>query len=63
MTYWGYVPGLDKLVKVAVSLDGMRIITAYQDRTATNSWNRGSRSYFETRCADLEEGNANNRDV
>ena len=62
-TYWGFVPGLDKLVKVAVSLDGERIVAAYQDRTATNNWNQGARSYFETRCGELEEGNADNRDL
>lgn len=35
ITYWGFVPGLPRMVRVAVSLDDERIVTAYQYRTAT----------------------------
>ena len=53
VTYWGFVPGLRQMMRVAV-----RIVTAYPDRAATRHWNRGSRTYFEQRCSDLEEQNA-----
>ena len=33
--YIGVVPGLDEMVRVAVSMDDERIISAFQDRTAT----------------------------
>ncbi len=45
------------MVRVVVSLDDERIVTAYQDRTATMHWTRGSRSYFRQRCEELEERN------
>ena len=54
---WGYlafVTGLDKMVKVAVSLDDERVVTAFLDRTATGHWNRGNRDYFETHYENLE---------
>lgn len=55
IVHWGFVPGLRRMMRVAVSRDDKRIITAYQDRTATSNWNRGTREYFEQRCRDLEE--------
>ncbi len=54
-THWGFVRGSDRMIRVAVSSDGDRVVAAYPDRTATTHWNRGSRSYFEQRCRDLEE--------
>ena len=60
ITHWGFVQGLKDLVKVVVSLDDERIITAYRDPPATRHWNRGTRAYFDDRCLDLEERNASN---
>ena len=34
------------MVRVVVSLDDNRIITAFQDRVATNHWNKGNLDYF-----------------
>jgi len=58
ITYWGFAPDLRRLVRVAVSLDGQRIVTAYPDRTATAHWSRGLSDYFTGRCQDLEERDA-----
>ena len=58
LVHWGFVPGLRRMIKVVVSLDDERIITAYQDRNATNNWKRGDRAYFLERCRSLEERNA-----
>ena len=57
--YWGFVPGLGQMVKVAVSMDDEVIVTAYLDRTATIHWNKGNRGYFANRCKGLEERDAN----
>ena len=56
--YLAFVPGLDNMVRVAVSMDDELIITAFQDRTATNHWNKGNRDYFVRNYEDIEEGNA-----
>ena len=60
ITYWGFVPGLKSMIRVAVSLDDQRIVTAFPDRTAARHWNRGSREYFEGRCNNLEERDEGN---
>ena len=60
ITHWRFVPGLKQMVRVAVSLDDERIVTAFQDRAATRHWNRGSRGYFKQRCNNLEERDAGN---
>ena len=44
--YLAFVPSLDKLVIVAVSMDDARIITAYASRRATEKWRTGDRDYF-----------------
>ena len=56
--YLAFVPGLAGLVRVAVSMDDELIITAFQDRTATNHWNKGNSDYFIRNYEGLEERNA-----
>ena len=59
---WGYlafVPGFDKMVKVVVSLDDERIVTAFPERTATGHWNKGNLDYFVSRYENLEIRNEN----
>ena len=54
VAYFGMVPGVDGMVRVAVSLDDAVIITAFRDRTATRHWNRGNLNYFTLTYTDLE---------
>jgi hypothetical protein len=59
---WGYlafVPGLEEMVRVAVSLDDELVISAFQDRTATRHWNNGNRDYFVRTYQNMEERDAN----
>lgn len=56
--YFGFVPGMDEMVRVAVSEDDALIITAFRDRTATRHWNRRNRQYFTGAYTDLEVRNA-----
>ena len=55
MCYIAAVPGLNELVRVAVSMDDERIITAFLDRTATRHWNREDKDYFVRVYQNLEE--------
>lgn len=57
MNYLAFVPGLTELVRVAISADDSRIITAFPDRTATRHWNRGNRAYFTRTYRNMEERN------
>ena len=47
--YWGRVVynQQDKLMRVAMSMDGARIVTAHLDDKATKSWRRGETTFFE----------------
>lgn len=56
--YFGFAPGMDEMVRVAVSEDDALIITAFRDRTATRHWNRRNRQYFTGAYTDLEVRNA-----
>ena len=56
--YIAFVPGLDEMVRVAVSMDDEVIITGFRDRTATRHWNTGNRGYFVRNYQNLEERNA-----
>ena len=56
--YMAFVPGMDEMVRVAVSMDDETIITAFRDRTATRHWNKGNRSYFVRNYQNLEERDA-----
>ncbi len=57
--YLAFVPGLSKMLRVAVSIDDERIVTAFQDRTATQHWNKGNLNYFSTRYQNVEVRDAN----
>ena len=56
--YIAFVPGLDEMVRVAVSMDDEVIITGFRDRTATRHWNTGNSGYFVRNYQNLEERNA-----
>ena len=55
LCYWAFVPQLEKMVRVAVSMDDTTIITAFRDTAATRHWNEGNLSYFVRHYQDLEE--------
>ncbi len=42
------------MIRVVVSLDDERIVTAFLDRVATRNWNKGNRDYFARRYQSLE---------
>ena len=53
--YLAFVPGIDRVVRVAVSMDQTRILSAFPDRNATRNLARGNRDYFADKYRDLEE--------
>lgn len=53
--YLAFVPGMDRVVRVAVSMDESRILSAFPDRNATRNLVRGNRDYFADRYRDSEE--------
>jgi hypothetical protein len=53
--YLAFVPGMARVVRVAVSMDGSRILSAFPDRNATRNLARGNRDYFADKYRDLEE--------
>ena len=57
-SYLAFVHGLEEMVRVAVSMDDERIITAFPDRTATRHWNSGNRDYFDRTYQLLEARDA-----
>ena len=54
MNYLAFVPEVDTVIRVAVSLDDKEIVTAYADRTAKSNLNRGNLAYFTKKLADME---------
>ena len=53
--YLGFVPELSRVVRVAVSMDETRILSAFPDRNATRNHVRGNIQYFIDSYRDLEE--------
>lgn len=53
--YLAFVPGMARVVRVAVSMDESRILSAFPDRNATRNLVRGNRDYFADKYRDLEE--------
>ncbi len=53
--YLAFVPGVARVVRVALSTDGRRILSAFPDRNATRNLARGNRGYFADKYRDLEE--------
>ena len=54
MTYWGYIPGRDMMLRVPVSLDDAEIVSAHFDQWATRRIAETGRPWFQERCRDLE---------
>ena len=53
-TYWGSVVGRNSLLRVAVSLDDERIVTAHYDRSAAGRLTANDLPWFMQRCRELE---------
>lgn len=54
ITYWGFPPGGNYMLRVVVSLDDRRIITAHRDYKAARRLDDAGRPWFAGRCRDLE---------
>ena len=54
ITYWGFVPGRQEMLRVAVSLDDQEIITAHFDDAVAKRIEEENRPWFRRRCRDLE---------
>ncbi len=54
MAHYAFVPGQGKVVRVAVSMDGKRFITAFIDSDATKYWHQGTQAYFSGKIANME---------
>ena len=52
--YLAFVPGVARVVRVALSMDGSRILSAFPDRNATRNLAKGNRGYFADKYRDLE---------
>lgn len=55
MCYIGPAPGLREMLRVAVSMDDERIITAFSDQGATRALRRGDDDYFDLEYEDWEK--------
>ncbi len=53
-TYWGFVPERNSMLRVAISLDDRRIVTAHYDRGAVRRLAADGRPWFWQRCRELE---------
>ena len=54
MTYWGFVPGRDAMLRVSVSVDDAEIVSAHFDQHATRRIAEFGRPWFQQRCSGLE---------
>lgn len=54
MTYWGFVPGRDMMLRVTVSLDDAEIVSAHFDQWASMRIVEAGRPWFQQRCRYLE---------
>ena len=54
MRHYAFVPDQGKVIRVAVSMDGKRFITAFIDGDATDHWHQGSQDYFSQVVTDME---------
>lgn len=54
MTYWGFPPGWNSMLRVVVSSDDQRVITAHRDYKAARRLADAGRPWFAGRCRDLE---------
>lgn len=54
LRHYAFVPEQGKVVRVAVSMDGKRFITAFIDSDATKYWHQGTQAYFSGEIANME---------
>ncbi len=54
ITYWGFVPGREEMLRVVVSLDDQEIVTAHFDEFAAERVEDEGSPWFQRRCRDLE---------
>ena len=54
MTYWGFVPGREAMLRVCVSLDDAEIVSAHFDQHATRRIAEAGQPWFQRRCSGLE---------
>lgn len=54
ITYWGFIPGRDLMLRVPVSLDNAEIVSAHFDQWATKRIAEMGRPWFQERCRELE---------
>ena len=54
LCYWAYAAELEKMVRVAVSMDDTTIITAFRDTPATRKWRNLDLAYFDRKYRRLE---------
>ena len=47
MCYIGPAPGIRVMIRVAISMDDEKIVTAFTDRRATRALRQGDDSYFD----------------
>ena len=52
--YYAIVPESGTMLRVAVSLDDMTIISSFKDESATRAWNRGELTYFNRVLSEVE---------
>ena len=55
--YYAFVPGRNSMLRMAVSLDDERIVSAFPDEGTTKAWHRGDLGYFRRHLAAVEERN------
>ena len=52
--YLAFPPGLERMVRVAISMDDRRIATAFIDGATAKHWNNSNLGYFNTHYQNLE---------
>ena len=57
MCYIGPAPGIRGMIRVAISMDDEKIITAFADQRATRALKRGDDDYFDMVYGDWEKRN------
>ena len=57
MCYIGPAPGIRGMIRVAISIDDEKIITAFADQRSTRALRRGDDDYFDMVYGDWEKRN------
>ena len=61
LRHYAFVPDKNKVVRVALSLDSKRFITAFIDSSATDHWRKANMAYFAGRLENMEVRDAPDR--